>query len=72
MEGAMGIVTVRCPATGKEVPTGIVLESEVFQRANFGPRAFVCDACGEPHVWEKQEATVHLNGAPVPFKLDVK
>lgn len=66
----MGIVTIRCPATGKEVPTGVVMEPDVFKRASFGPRAFVCDACGEPHVWEKPEATVHLDGAPVRLTVD--
>jgi hypothetical protein len=39
----MGIVTIRCPATGKEVPTGVVMEPDVFERASFGPRAFVCE-----------------------------
>lgn len=63
----MGIVTVLCPDTGKEVPTGLVMEPDVFALAKFGPRAFVCDACGEAHVWEKQDGTVHLDGAPVPF-----
>ena len=62
----MGIVTVRCPETGKEVPTGVVMDRDVFKAARLGPRAFVCDACGEPHVWEKAEATVHLDGVPVP------
>ena len=66
-EGTMGIVTVRCPTTGQEVPTGVVMEPGQFQLARFSPSAFVCDACGESHVWEKSEATVQLNGEP--FKL---
>jgi hypothetical protein len=61
----MGIVTVRCPATGKDVPTGLVMDPDVFRAARLGPRAFVCDACGEPHAWDKSEATVHLDGALV-------
>jgi hypothetical protein len=63
----MGIVTVRCPATGQEVPTGVVMDPGHFNLASFGPRTFVCDACGESHVWEKAEATVRLDG--VPFKI---
>ena len=63
----MGIITVRCPTTGKEVPTGLVMDVAIFKAARLGPRAFVCDACGEPHAWEKSEATVHLDGAPVPL-----
>ena len=65
----MGIVTVCCPATGKEVTPGVVMKPEVFKLAQFGPRGFVCDACGESYVWEKHEATVHLDGAPVPHLL---
>jgi hypothetical protein len=68
----MGIITVRCTATGQEVPTGLVMEPQAFKLARFGPRPFVCDACGEAHVWEKSEATVHLDGALVPFMPDVK
>lgn len=68
----MGIVTVRCPATGEEVPTGVVMDQDAFALAKFGPRPFVCDACGEAHVWEKQDGTVHLDGAPVPFLLGDK
>ena len=61
----MGIVTVVCPATGKEVPTGLVMDPGVFKAARLGPNAFVCDACGEPHAWDKSDATVHIDGAPV-------
>lgn len=68
----MGIVTVLCPATGEEVPTGLVMEPEAFKLARFGPRPFVCDACGEAHVWEKPEATVQIDGAPVKFTPIVK
>ena len=63
----MGIVTVRCPATGQEVPTGVVMDLERYELAKFGPNAFVCDACGETHIWEKADGTVQLDG--VPFKI---
>jgi hypothetical protein len=66
----MGIVTVRCPTTGKDVPTGVVMDPDVFKAAALTAHAFVCDACGEPHVWEKAEATVHLNGVPVKIPGD--
>jgi len=59
------IVTVRCPATDEQVPTGLVMDPDVFKMAKLGPRAFVCDACGEPHAWDKSEATVHVDGALV-------
>lgn len=54
----MGIVTIRCPETGEQVPTGVVMDHEVFEAAKPTVRAFVCDACGETHVWEKPDATV--------------
>jgi hypothetical protein len=67
----MGIVTVRCPATGQEVPTGVLMEPDQFKLARFGPNTFICDACGESHVWEKPEATVQLNGVPVKITPDL-
>ena len=67
----MGIVTVRCPATGQEVPTGVVMEADQLELARFGPSAFVCDAWGESHVWEKPEATVHLDGVPYQITPDL-
>ena len=63
----MGIVTVRCPATGQDVPTGVVKDLERYERAKIGPNAFACDACGETHIWEKSEGTVQLDG--VPFEI---
>jgi hypothetical protein len=54
------------------VPTGLVMEPQAFKLARFGPRPFVCDACGEAHVWEKPEATVQIDGAPVKFTPIVK
>jgi hypothetical protein len=41
------------------------MEPDQFKLARFGPNTFVCDACGESHVWETPEATVQLNGVPV-------
>ncbi len=38
-----------------------------YQLAKFGPNAFVCDACGGTHIWEKSEGTVQLDG--VSFKI---
>lgn len=61
----MGIVTVQCPATGEHVPTGIVIDAEAFEIVNLGVRTFLCDACGETHVWEKADATLRHDPGPL-------
>jgi hypothetical protein len=45
-------VAIRCPRTGKLVPTGIETDQETFEtlpnvRATLGR----CPACGENHAW---------------------
>ena len=52
----MGSVAVRCPETGEHVPTGVVMDPDMFEGAKLGVRTFVCDDCGKAHVWEKQDA----------------
>ena len=53
------------------MPTGVVMEPDQFKLARFGPNTFVCDACGDSHVWEKPEATVQLNGVPIKITPDL-
>jgi hypothetical protein len=52
----MGVVAMRCPRTGREVPTGAEMEREEFQ--NLRPMIYRmrCPACGSEHVWSKGTA----------------
>ena len=54
----MGIVTVACPNTGEQVPTGVVMDARTFATTDFEGRKFRCDACSEVHSWTKADATV--------------
>ena len=52
----MGTLKVRCPNTGEHVTTGVVMDEETFKLVHLCPQVFLCDACGENHVWEKEDA----------------
>jgi len=54
----MGMVTVVCPNTGEDVPTGIVVDARTFATTNIEGHKFRCDACSEVHSWNKADATV--------------
>jgi hypothetical protein len=53
----MGIVTIRCPMTGEEVSTGVVIDAAGFAVIKFHGHQFRCDACGKVHTWDKKGAT---------------
>jgi endogenous inhibitor of DNA gyrase (YacG/DUF329 family) len=54
----MGMIFIKCPKTGKEVPTGIGMPKAEFDnptnsltRNKLGP----CPHCGEIHEWSKAD-----------------
>ena len=49
-------VLIRCPVTGKDVPTGIALPGKVFLHAEIETRPVACPHCGQEHPWSKSEA----------------
>ena len=50
----MGIIMIRCPATGRDVSTGIeVWDVDQLPRVTAKMR---CTACGRIHNWSKDEA----------------
>ena len=55
----MGIVTVACPNTGEQVPTGLITDARTFATTDFEGHKFRCDACSEVHLLSKTDATVH-------------
>ena len=52
----MGVVVMRCPRTGREVPTGAVMEREAFQALKPVIQRMRCPACGSEHVWSRGTA----------------
>ena len=55
----MGSLMIKCPQTGREIPTGIQADREKFRRsAVFFARTF-CSICQDNHEWFAREAWVH-------------
>lgn len=53
----MGVVVMRCPRTGREVPTGTELERDEFHALKPMIHRMRCPACGSEHVWSKGTAS---------------
>jgi len=54
----MGTVMVRCPETGRDIPTGIVTDPESFAATPvFFARVF-CPICRAEHEWFAKEAWI--------------
>lgn len=55
-------VMIKCPATGKAVPTGFSLSKETFESAQMNGNSFgPCPACRGTHTWDKKDAWVQTD-----------
>jgi hypothetical protein len=55
----MGVVMIKCPQTGHEIPTGIKTDRQSFRcSAVFFARTY-CAICRADHEWFAKEAWVH-------------
>jgi hypothetical protein len=54
----MGVVMIRCPRTGHEIPTGIEMSAAEFQRAPVFFARVRCPVCDREHEWFAKEAWV--------------
>jgi len=61
-------VLIKCPNTGKDVPTNSMMRPETFQQAQITRNTFRCPACGEIHTWAKKDA--FLEGEPPKSSRD--
>jgi hypothetical protein len=52
----MSEVLIRCPLTGKDVPTGIMLDDEAFLNVNLQDKEAHCPHCGLQHHWNQADA----------------
>jgi len=53
----MGVITILCPRTGKQVSTGIEIDQDQFARMRETRFTMSCWLCGGEHVWSKRWAT---------------
>jgi hypothetical protein len=56
------MVTIRCPITGREIPTGIVLSPLEFERAALEGNVVRCPECGRIHSWTRADARLDEAG----------
>ncbi len=54
----MGMVMVKCPQSGRAIPTGITTDRESFQRSPVFFRRTRCPICNTEHAWFAREAWV--------------
>ena len=55
----MGMIMICCPATGREVATGV--ETSCVDELPIVTATMLCSACGRVHAWTKKEAWL-ING----------
>ena len=65
----MGAVTIRCPRTGKQVPTGLEIDQATWETLPVVPSRMTCRACGAVHVWSKTYARYVVSNDP-PHRVD--
>jgi hypothetical protein len=54
----MGVVTIMCPRTGRQVSTGVEADPESFRAMPIKQSIMRCWACGGEHTWSKRWATL--------------
>lgn len=52
----MSILYVKCPATGKDIPTELEMTKEAFKTADISPQPVRCPYCERDHTWYKSDA----------------
>jgi hypothetical protein len=52
----MGVVTFRCPATGRDCSTGVHIEEEGFRKLTNTVTKAECPHCNRMHRWWTSEA----------------
>ena len=64
----MGMVMVKCPQTGRPIPTGIETNHESFQRCTVFFARTRCPICCTEHAWFAREAWVDELRAATPHR----
>jgi len=62
----MGVVMIKCPASGRAVSTGIEVDSETFRALPDLSSQMNCPACKAHHAWSKSEAWLAGDEAAPP------
>jgi len=54
----MASVVIKCPNTGKQVPTGFNMDESSFKSNDLSLNTFTCSECGNKHTWNKDQASL--------------
>jgi hypothetical protein len=54
----MGVIMIRCPQTGRDISTGVEMDTVEFQRAPVFFSRVQCQECDREHEWFAQDAWV--------------
>jgi hypothetical protein len=49
-------IMIKCPTTGKLIPTGMAADQNSFDSSTFTNNSVQCPECGRMHTWSKQDA----------------
>ena len=49
-------VLIKCPSTGKPIPTGIAMSKQLFESAMMQGNSVQCPHCQQMHTWDKGDA----------------
>ena len=60
----MGAVMVKCPETGRDIPTGIVTDRKSFDATPVFFARVYCPICRTEHEWFAKEAWICEAGCP--------
>jgi hypothetical protein len=63
----MGAVMIKCPDTGREIPTGLIADRRAFNAMPVFFARVYCPACRAEHEWFAKEAWV-CEGEPAPAR----
>ncbi len=57
----MAMVMIKCPKTGETVPTGVEIDTEMYESPATSVTSQIldeCPACGETHTWSDGDSFV--------------
>ena len=57
-ESSMGAVMIKCPGTGRDIPTGMVADRRSFSATPVFFARVLCPLCNTQHEWFAREAWV--------------
>jgi len=57
-------VMIRCPVTGRTVPTGLTADPRTWKDRPIGLNRMPCPECKQTHAWSKNDAYLEHSGGP--------